>query len=173
MKKIVLLLALAGFIFSCTNPAANSVPDHTAANKAKTRRAYNELFNAHNVAVADSFLAPDIVDHNPDPGHSGKGLDDVKAMLTQMLTAFPDLHVTPDFLIAEGDTVVAYLTLTGTNSGPMGNMPATNKSFTINGIDILRIQNGKAVERWGVFDDMALMTQIGMMGGEAPANSSR
>ena len=137
----------------------------TDENKALTKRFYDEVMNAHNLAKIKSFCTPDITDHNPSPGHSGKGLDDLTAMLNEMLTAFPDHHVTTDIMIAEGDMVVAYVTVTGTNTKPFANMPATNKSIKINGVDIVRIKDGKAVERWGVFDNMAMMTQLGMMGG--------
>ncbi len=137
----------------------------TDENKALTKRFYEEVMNARNLAKIKSFCAADFIDHNPSPGHSGKGIDDLTAMFNDLLTAFPDHHVTTDIMIAEGDMVVVYLTVTGTNSGPFANMPATNKSIKINGIDIIRIKDGKAVERWGVFDDMAMMTQLGMMGG--------
>ncbi len=137
----------------------------TDENKALTQRFYDEVMNSHNVTRIKSFCAADFVDHNPSPGHSGKGLDDLTAQLNEMVTAFPDFHVSTDFMVAEGDMVVAYLTMTGTNSGPFANMPATNKSVKINGVDIVLIKDGKAIERWGVFDDLSMMTQLGMMGG--------
>lgn len=137
----------------------------TDKNKALTQRFYDEVMNAHNSGKIKSFCTDDFTDHNPSPGHTGKGLDDLTAQLQEMLTAFPDLHIKTDFMVAEEDRVVAYLTMTGTNSGPFANMPATNKSVKFNGVDIVHIKNGKAVERWGVFDDLSMMTQLGMMGG--------
>jgi len=135
----------------------------TEENKALTWRFYDEVMNAHNIDGLKSFCSTDFVDHNPSPGHTGKGLDDLAAQLGEMLTALPDLHVKADFMLAEEDKVVAYLTMTGTNSGPFNNMPATNKSVKINGVDIVHIKDGKATERWGVFDDFSLMTQLGMV----------
>ncbi len=137
----------------------------TDENKALTKRFYEEVMNAHNLANVKSYCTNDFIDHNPSPGHTGKGLDDLTAQLNEMLTALPDLHVSADFMVAEEDTVVAYLTMTGTNTGPFGNMPASNKSVKINGVDIVHIKDGKATERWGVFDDLSLMTQLGMVGG--------
>jgi len=137
---------------------------NTAENKELARRFYNEVLNSHNVASLKSFVTTDFIDHNPSPGHTGKGLDDLTAQLNEMLTAMPDLKVTPEFMVAEEDTVVAYLTMTGTNTGPFGNAPASNKKVKFNGIDIVRIKDGKATERWGVFDDLSFMTQIGMTG---------
>jgi steroid delta-isomerase-like uncharacterized protein len=139
----------------------------TDENKALTQRFYNEVMNAHNVAGAKSFVTTDFLDHNPGPGHTGKGLDDLTAQLNEMITALPDFHVTTDLMIADGDTVVAYLTMTGTNTGPFGNMPASNKPVKINGVDIVRIKDGKAAERWGVFDNLTMMSQMGMAGGQA------
>lgn len=86
------------------------------------------------------------------------------AQLNEMLNAMPDLHVTADLMVAEEDIVVAYLTMTGTNTGPFGNAPASNKQVKFNGIDIVRVKDGKAIERWGLSDDLSFMSQIGMAG---------
>src|SRR5258706_2351422 len=104
--------------------------------------------------MIDSFCSADFVDHNPDPGRSGKGSDDWKASSKDFFTAYPDIHVTTNFMIASGDTVMAHVTMSGTNSGAMGGMPATNKQVNIDGIDVIVIKDGKAAERWGFFDTM-------------------
>jgi steroid delta-isomerase-like uncharacterized protein len=137
----------------------------TDENKALAQRFYNEVMNSHNLAGVKSFVTTDFLDHNPSPGHTGKGIDDLTAQLNEMIIALPDFHVTADLIVAEEDTVVAYLTMTGTNTGPFGNMPASNKPVKINGVDIVRIKDGKATERWGVFDNLSMMTQMGMTGG--------
>lgn len=62
-----------------------------------------------------------------------------------------------------GDTVLAYFTTTGTNSGPFMGKPATNKTISFEGVDIIRVKNGKAVEHWGVYDNLKMMQQLGMM----------
>jgi steroid delta-isomerase-like uncharacterized protein len=135
----------------------------TEENKALARRVYDEVFNSHNPSGIKSFVTTDFIDHNPSPGHTGKGLDDLTAQLKEFLTAIPDLRVTVDLLVAEEDKVVVYLTMTGTNSGPFGNMPASNKPVKFNGIDIVKIKDGKASERWGLSDDLTMMTQMGMI----------
>lgn len=145
----------------------------TDENKALTKRFYDEVINSHNITKIKTFCAADFTDHNPSPGYSGKGLNDLAAQLNEMFIAFPDLRLTPDFMLAEEDKVVVHLTMTGTNSGSFANMPATNKQFKINGIDIVRIKDGKAAERWGVSEDLSLMTQLGMMGSENPVESSK
>lgn len=137
----------------------------TEENKALAQGFYNQVLNSHNLAEIKSFVTSDFIDHNPSPGHTGKGLDDLTAQLNEILTAIPDLRVTTDLMVAEEDKVVAYLTMTGTNSGPFGNMPATNKPVKFNGVDIVHIKDGKADERWGVFDNLSMMSQMGMAGG--------
>ena len=163
MKKILFLVMLVAIFVSCNNSATTSSSDETAANKAKAQRFYDEVINGHNAALIDSFCIKDFTDHNPSPGHSGKGSDDLRAVFNDMFAAFPDIRATTDFMIAHGDTVVTYITMTGTNSGATSTMPATNKSFKINGIDIVVVKDGKATDRWGLFDDMTMMTQLGII----------
>jgi len=161
MKKLFYLVVLAGMITSCGNPGMN---DHSSANKEKVQQFYNDVINAHNPDALANYCSADFLDHNPDPGHSGQGVEDLKSQFKDWFAGMPDVHVTPKFMVAHGDTVVSYVTMTGTNSGPMGNMPATNKQFTMDGIDVVVIKDGKAVERYGVFDSMKMMEQLGMMG---------
>jgi len=71
--------------------------------------------------------------------------------------------MTTNFMVAEDDMVVSHITMTGTNSSPMGNMPATNKQVNIEGIDIVKIRDGKASERWGFFDSVKMLAQLGIM----------
>jgi steroid delta-isomerase-like uncharacterized protein len=162
MKKVFYLLLSTSLFTSCMNPGAN---DNSAANKEKTQKFYEDVFNGHNVDAVTNYCSDDFIDHQPDKGHSGKGAEDLKADLKEFFSAYPDLHATTKFMVAKGDTVISYITMTGTNSGAMGQMPPTNKSINIDGIDMIVIKNGKAVERWGFFDSMKMMEQLGMMGG--------
>jgi predicted ester cyclase len=172
MKNVFILLLLAAGFASCNNADNGSSNDKEATNKALVQRFYDEVVNAHNPNLIDSFCHAEFTDHDPSPGHSGKGSADLKANFTELFASFPDVRMTTDFMVANGDTVAVYMTLTGTNSGAMGNMPATNKQITIKGIDIVALRDGKATDRWGVFDNMTMMAQMGMMGGAAPADSS-
>lgn len=153
---------IAGILTSCSSTNNN---DHMKAesNKARILKFYEEVLNAHNPSMVDSFCVSDFIDHNPDQGHTGKGLDDLKAGLKDFFTAFPDINIKSNFMIAEGDSVMSHITMTGTNSGPMMGMPATGKQVSVDGVDILIMKDGKATERWGYFDMMKFMTQLGMM----------
>ena len=162
MKTILGVFALAAMIASCNMPD-KSADMKADAGKAKMQRFYDEVFNAHNAAAMDSFCTADFIDHNPGPGHDGKGLESVKADVKEFMAEYPDLHIKSNFMVSDGDKVVAHITLTGTNSGAMGTQPATNKTVDFDGIDVVTIKDGKATERWGYFDDMKMMRQLGMM----------
>jgi predicted ester cyclase len=80
-----------------------------------------------------------------------------------LLRAYPDLHVTVEDLIAEGDTLVARNSVTGTNHGEYMGRPPTGRFVTHNEIFILRFVNGRIAETWGVVDVLSQMKQLGMI----------
>src|SRR5258706_2250083 len=162
MKNLIYILAIAVVVASC-NMADKTASTKATAEKERMQQFYDKVINAHNADMVDSFCTADFVDHNPDQGHTGKGIDDMKATFKDFFAAFPDVRMTSDFMIAEGDMVMAHVTMTGTNTGAMGKMPATNKPFSVEGIDVIKIKDGKASERWGFFDSMKMMTQLAMM----------
>ena len=162
MKNIIYILSIAVFASSC-NMADQTASSQEAKAKERMQQFFDQVVNAHNVDMIDSFCTADFINHNPDPGHSGQGIDDLKATFREFFAGFPDVRMTPNFMIAEGDKVMAHVTMTGTNTGAMGNMPPTNKPFSIEGIDVITIKDGKASERWGFFDSMKMMTQLGLM----------
>lgn len=87
----------------------------------------------------------------------------MKEALGALRTSFPDLKFTVEDCFAVGDKVAARVTMSGTQNGEFQGMPASGKSFSVQLIDIVRYADGKAVERWGSFDAMAFMQQLGMM----------
>lgn len=131
-------------------------------NKAKTRRFMDEVFNKGNMAVINELLAPNLVEHNPFPGYP-PGLEGFKQGVAAFRKGFPDLHITVDDLIAEGDKVVIRSTMSGTHKGDFMGTPATGKQVKVAGIDIVRIVGGKAVEHWGITQDLEMMQQLGLV----------
>lgn len=172
MKNLLYFLFMLVMFASC-NSSQTSGDSRGSANKARMQQFYDQVINAHNIDMIDSFCVADFVDHNPDPGFSGMGTTDLKAQFKGFFEAFPDIHLTTNFMLAEGDTVMAHVTLTGTNAGPMGNgMAATNKKISVSGIDVVSVKDGKAVERWGFFDTQKMMADLGM-GGPPPADTTK
>ncbi len=88
------------------------------------------------------------------------GMEGLKRGYATFLNAFPDLHVTVEDMIAEGDKVVAYKTLSGTHSGCHLGIPPTGKCVQYQIISIYRIKNGKIAEYWGLQDEISLKRQL-------------
>ena len=91
------------------------------------------------------------------------GVQKLKEVFARLHRAFPDLHVTVEDLIAEGDKVVGRNTVTGTHQGEYMGRPPTGKSLTYNEIFIFRFASGRIAETWGVVDILSQMRQLGMM----------
>lgn len=163
MKNLIYILVIAVCFSSCSNMADKAAETKESKAKERVAQFYELVINAHNPDMVDSFCTADFIDHNPEMNHTGKGADELKMVFREFFTAYPDVHMTPDFMVADGDMVVAHIIMTGTNSGAMENMPATNKSINIEGIDIIKISGDKASERWGFFDSMKMMAQLGLM----------
>lgn len=78
-------------------------------------------------------------------------------------TSFPDSRISIESCIAEGDTVVTRWTLTGTHRGIFQGIPPTGRQVRFNGIEFNRVVDGRLVEHWAMFDNLALLQQIGAM----------
>jgi steroid delta-isomerase-like uncharacterized protein len=129
-------------------------------NKALARRVVEEVWNRGDVAVVDETFAADYIEHNPRPGQD-VGLDGYKAGVTMMRSAFPDLRLDLQDVIAEGDRVALRYTLHGTHQGELMGLPASGNSVASDGMVFARVQDGRVVERWGVQDMLTLVQQIG------------
>jgi predicted ester cyclase len=84
-------------------------------------------------------------------------------VFARLYRAFPDLHITVEDVIAEGDKVVERDTITGTHQGEYMGLPPTGKSVAYSEIFIMRFVNGRIAEIWGVVDVFSLMKQLGMI----------
>ena len=133
-------------------------------NKTFMRRFYEEVINQKNLAAIDDFVAPTFVNHSAlQLGMLGGGIEEVKQYVSMILTTFPDLHYTVEDLLAEGDKIVARITISGTQQGAFMGIPATGKHATISDIEIFRITGGKAVENWVQADFLGLLQQLGVV----------
>ena len=133
----------------------------TQDNKALARRYIEELFNQKNLAVFDELCAPNFVWHNASTTMQGQ--ESCKQFLSMLLSGFPDLHITIEDLIAEGDLVAERLTFRGTHQGDLLGIPSTGKQIHVTGLSITRVANGKCVEFWTNSDDLGLMQQLGVI----------
>ncbi|HEY3009588.1 MAG TPA: ester cyclase [Micromonosporaceae bacterium] len=108
----------------------------------------------------DEVVEPNVLFHAPVPMDT-TGAKALKQVWAVLLRAFPDLHVTVEDLIAEGDKVVCRNTVTGTHLGEYRGLPPTGKSVTYNEIFIVRFAGGRIAEIWGVVDVFSQLRQLG------------
>ena len=144
----------------------------TEANKAVIRRFLMEAFGQGNLAVVDEIVASNQVSAGPSalpgipPGPEGN-----KMLITAYRNAFPDIHFTIDEQIAEGNTVVTRWTAHGTHNGELAGLPPTGKPATVVGIGVDRVENGKIVESWGLFDQFGMLQQLGVIPAQEQSGS--
>ena len=146
----------------------------TEDNKAIVRRFFEEVYNKGNVAFVDELVAPTIFGHfdspatGPVPAHFQLSREDIKHIVSQFRTTFPDLQYTVEFQVAEGDLVVTRGTALGTHSGEYRGLkfhgiPPTGKQVTWTDTQIFRLAAGKIVEQWSNEDDVGLLQQVGAL----------
>ena len=131
-------------------------------NKAFVRRFYDEVMNNGNLSALDQAVAANHIDHTAPPGVP-QGIEGAKLWFRMLRQAFPDSRVMIDELLADGDKVIARVTMTATHKGEFMGVPATGKPVKIEGIDIIRVSGGKAVEHWGQFDNLGMLQQLGVV----------
>lgn len=131
-------------------------------NKDLVLRYVEEILNRGRTDRLADFFSQDAVDHDPLPGRDA-GLEGIEEGVASLRSAFADLGATVEDVIAEGDRVVTRTTITGTHEGEFLSMAPTGKRVSVTAVDIVRIENGKLVERWGLLDQMALMRQLGVV----------
>ena len=130
-------------------------------NKMKERRFFEEIWSKGNFAVVDDLVAPDYIDHNANTSTAGP--EGVREEVSLYRNAFPDLVFTIEDVIAEGDRVAVRWTNAGTNVGDFLGIPATGRSFSVPGIDIYRLEDGKLAEHWHVVDMYGQLIQLGLL----------
>lgn len=132
----------------------------TEDNKAIVRQFFEEVFNRQNIAALDELVSRDFIHRQPGRVLRGAEFFDLIKSREHFLT-FPDLHLTIEDMIAEGDKVVTRWTARGTHQGEAMGRPPTGNEVTWTGINITRLVDGKLVEDWEELDTLGLMHQLG------------
>ena len=131
-------------------------------NKVLTRRSWLIVAEGNLDTLEDALAevyAEDIVVHEPD--EDVRGVEGLKQFVSMIRSAIPDLHITLEDDIAEGDKVVSRWRAQGTHQGELMGIAPTGNQVMITGITIHRIEEGKIVEEWENWDALGLMQQIG------------
>jgi predicted ester cyclase len=142
-----------------------STAQPTTSNKATLRRIRDAVNTGDEELISktvDEVVAPDVLIPTPLPIEAA-GAQAAKQVWAILLRGLPDLHLTIEDLIAEGDKVVMRASVTGTHQGEYMGLPPTGKSITYNEIFIFRFAGGRIAEMWGVVDVFSQMKQLGVI----------
>lgn len=130
--------------------------------KAIARRSWAEILPSGDVDALSEVVAPDFIEHGARPGEP-QGFEGVKRTMLWLGSVFSDQRWEIHQVIGEGDTVVVRATHHGRHTGELMGIPPTNREVAYDYIHIVRFRDGKAIEHWGIRDDMTLMRQLGAM----------
>ena len=137
-----------------------------ADNKAVYRRFMEEVILGGNLDLIDDLVDEKFVEHEVLAPGIPEGREGLHAWVEMMRTGVPDVRIDIEDMVEDGDNVWARFRVRGTHTGEFLGLPPTGKPFEITGIDIVKFQDGRAVEHWGVTDTASMLMQIGVL--EAP-----
>jgi predicted ester cyclase len=135
-------------------------------NKAKVRAFWEGSLNDGNMATVDDLVAPNEIAHGyADEPDAGQGPEATKKGMAAIRAAWPDLHITVEQLLADGDFVTARWVVEGTYQGGDPTIPDSGigNRARITGMSIHRFENGKSVESWTEFDRLGMLRQLGVI----------
>jgi len=162
MKKLCIILPLTlilSFIVGCQDKAA--MAELEEQNKALIRNFFEEE-NNRNIDILNEMSAPNATWFHPSVSTTPIAFEEAFEGLKIFWHAFPDLTLTIEDIIAEGDKVVVRFIGRGTHQGELEGIPATGNKFEVSAIQIFRIEDAKIVETWEISDRLGLMMQLGM-----------
>jgi steroid delta-isomerase-like uncharacterized protein len=129
-------------------------------NKGIVQRLFNEVMKG-NLAIADELIAEDYAQHSMFGIPNGR--EAFKQFFMGFASAVPDAQFVIEDVIAEEDKVVSRFTVTGTQQGALPGIPPTGKKFTLRGIDIFRLKDGRILEHWDAVDQLGMLQQLGLV----------
>ena len=135
--------------------------DQTHINKSLSRRWFEEVWNQGRTRAIDELLAPDCVAHGlGEEGQPLRGPEHFRRFYDQFRSAFPDVRVQVEDVIAEGDKTAVRFSFRATHSGHGLGVPPTGRPVNVTGMVAMRWANGQIAEAWNEFDAAALLRQI-------------
>ena len=124
---------------------------------------FEQVWNQRKLEAIDELASPDCRAHGHVPDDGVIGLAEFRDFARGVQAAFPDLHVTVEESVSEGDRSVLRWVARGTHRGPFVGVLPTGKNIVVRGITIMRFAGGKIVEAWDNWDQLGLLTTIGAL----------
>ena len=131
-------------------------------NKTAVRRLIQKGLNEQNLDEFDNYYISESVNHILPP-NMPQGLEGTKMFASMFFTAFPNLQVTIEDLVAEDNKTVLRWSAQGTHQGDLMGIPPTGKDIFITGMAIDRFEGDKSVEHWEILDQLGMMQQLGVI----------
>ena len=157
-RPLVFSVLLATVAAGCAPPAATQLE----ANKEVVRQ-FTDIVNAADWDALDDVVAEDFRRHSQaTAGPPVTSREEFKQLQQMFLVSMPDQRVDIDMLVAEDDMVAGYATYSGTHTGPMGDFPITGERAEVKFLAIFRFEAGKIAELWVEWDNLAMLSQLGL-----------
>lgn len=151
--KVYLLISLCLIACSCTDSRGKDAYK-------KDVTIWYAAFNTKDPRLVDRILSEDWVDIPTAPGQPA-GREGMKHLVATLTSTFPDLKVTNEDILREGDKVVVRSEMTGTQRGPFVGLPPKNRTLKIMTIDIHEFRDGKIIRTWHTEDWLSGLRQLG------------
>ena len=137
-----------------------STNDQSAIAKAVILRNTEEVQGKGDFDLFEELFAEDFIDHTPQPGTTPDKAG-VRKLYTYIRVAFPDFRAEIHWQIAAGNRVTTYKTYYGTHEGPFLGVAPTHRKIHFETVDVMRVEDGKITDHWGVANLLSVMQQIG------------
>lgn len=157
-STLFLIIMALGFSTGCQAPASEGL---TVEEATTLGIRYMDTMIHADMDLIDEIISPDFVLRSPFFPEPFVGVDAYKAMVAGTVATFSDFNVTIDDVAVEGDRAFVRFTMSGVNTGPFGELPATGKSFSITGMAITRIVDGMIVEDATYWNTLDMYQQMG------------
>ena len=151
-KLTLTLVAVIFVIGGCQRQNENILSEEEAS---QLLDRYMETINNVDMDLIDEIISPDYVLRSPMFPEPIAGIEGYKAMVTNTAVIFPDIHAEVNDIVIRGDELWGRFTLSGTNTGPIGELPPTGKTFQISGLAITTVAGGMIISdetQWNVLD---------------------
>ena len=128
----------------------------------EAQKQFGDAINSRNFEKIRTLVADDVIEHDPAPGQL-PGAEGYIEFFNTLRSAFPDMEIKVETMVADDEKVAFAYTLTGTHEGDFNGIAATGKKIKARGLQISRFKNGRMVERWGSSDELGILKQIGLL----------
>ena len=166
MKKTILLsniIQIALMLLLCTSASCQNETANTKADDEIQSLLDKgvKIWNTGDLSIADEIYSPEILYHHLNIYEDRTGIDAFKEFVASIRTTYPDFFVVFENTFIEGEWATAQWTISGTNTGPRGDLPPTGKKMKVSGVTIYQIKDGKIVEEWLYYNQGAILKQLG------------